>query len=87
VFPHGTQTREFKLYVDGGMTPMQAIQSATRVGAECMGWEKNVGTVEAGRFADLIAVAGDPLRDVTELERVRWVMKGGRIVKDEPRVP
>lgn len=87
VFAHGTQGREFKLYVDGGMTPMQAIQSATRIGAECMGWEKNVGTVEAGRFADLIAVSGDPLRDVTELERVRWVMKGGRVVKDEPRVP
>jgi imidazolonepropionase-like amidohydrolase len=73
--------------VDGGMTPMQAIQSATRVAAECMGWEDRVGTVEAGRFADLIAVSGDPLRDVTELERVRWVMKGGRIVKDETRVP
>ena len=83
VFPHGTQTREFKLYVDQGMTPMQAIQSATRVAAECMGWERTIGTVEPGRFADLIAVGGDPLKDGTELERVKWVMKGGKVYRDE----
>ena len=83
VFPHGTQTREFKLYVDQGMTPMQAIQSATRVAAECMGWERTIGTVEPGRFADLIAVGSDPLKDVTELERVKWVMKGGKVYRDE----
>ena len=85
VFPHGTQTREFRIYVDQGMTPMQAIQSATRVAAECMGWEKRVGTVEPGRLADLIAVRGDPLKDITELERVKWVMKGGKIYRDELR--
>jgi imidazolonepropionase-like amidohydrolase len=83
VFPHGTQGREFKIYVDLGMTPMQAIRAATGLAAECMGWQDRVGTVEPGRYADLIAVAGDPLRDVTELERVKWVMKGGTIVKDE----
>ena len=83
VFPHGTQSREFKLYVDEGMSPMQAIQSATRTAAECMGWEKRTGTVETGRLADLIAVSGDPLADITELERVKWVMKGGRVVRDE----
>jgi predicted amidohydrolase YtcJ len=81
--PHGTQTREFKLHVDQGMTPMQAIQSATRVASECMGWERKVGTVESGRFADLIAVGGDPLSDITELERVRWVMKGGKVYRDK----
>jgi imidazolonepropionase-like amidohydrolase len=83
VFAHGTQAREFKIYVDEGMTPMQAIQSATRVAAECLGREKKIGTVESGRLADLVAVSGDPLADVTELERVKWVMKGGRIVRDE----
>jgi len=83
VFAHGDQGREFKIYVDEGMTPMQAIQSATRSAAELMGWERKVGTIERGRFADLVAVAGDPLRDITQLERVKWVMKGGTVVKSE----
>jgi len=83
VFPHGDQTREFKIYVDEGMTPMQAIQSATRYAAEMIGWERTVGAIERGRYADLVAVAGDPTKDITELERVKWVMKGGRVVKDE----
>ncbi len=83
VFPHGTQAREFKLYVDEGMSPMRAIQSATSAAAECIGWPDRVGAVEPGKYADLIAVAGDPLKDITELERVKWVMKGGAVVKDE----
>ena len=83
VFPHGDNAREFKIYVDEGMTPMQAIQSATGRAAEMIGWERTVGAVERGRYADLIAVPGDPLRDITELERVKWVMKGGAVVKDE----
>lgn len=83
VFPHGENARELAIYVANGMSPMQAIQSATRVSAELMGWEAKVGTVAPGRYADLIAVTGDPLADVTELERVRWVMKGGSVVKDE----
>jgi imidazolonepropionase-like amidohydrolase len=83
VFPHGTQAKEFAIYVSLGMTPMKAIQSATRVAAECMGWQRRVGTVESGRYADLIAVSGDPLRDITELERVKWVMKGGEVVRNE----
>ena len=87
VFQHGHQGREFKIYVDEGMTPMQAIRTATGDAAEVLGWERTVGTVERGRFADLIAVPGDPLRDITELERVRWVMKGGTVVKDELRSP
>jgi len=69
--------------VEEGMTPMQAIQSATRVAAECIGWEKKVGTVEPGRYADLVAVRGDPNADITELERVPWVMKGGKVFKNE----
>ena len=83
VFEFGDQTHEFKIYVDEGMTPLQAIQSATSRAAELMGWEGNVGTVEGGRYADLIAVSGNPLQDITELERVKWVMKGGEVVKDE----
>ena len=83
VFHHGTQAKEFKLYTDLGMTPMQAIQSATRSAAELMGWTGRVGVVAPGSFADMIAVSGDPVRDITELERVKWVMKGGRVYKDE----
>jgi imidazolonepropionase-like amidohydrolase len=85
VFPHGDQVREFKIYVDEGLTPMQAIQTATRNAAELIGWETRVGTIERGKYADLVAVAGDPLKDITELERVRWVMKGGVVEKDELR--
>jgi imidazolonepropionase-like amidohydrolase len=83
VFPHGDQVREFKIYVSEGMSPMAAIKTATSAAAELIGWEKKVGTVEGGRYADFVAVAGDPLKDITELERVKWVMKGGKVVKDE----
>lgn len=71
------QAGEFKFMTDAGMTPMQAIQSATARAAELLGASADVGTVQAGRFADLIAVSGDPLTDITELQRVVWVMKGG----------
>jgi len=60
---------------------MQAIESATRVGAELLGREADIGTVEAGRYADIIAVSGDPLKDIAELERVQFVMKGGQTVR------
>jgi imidazolonepropionase-like amidohydrolase len=66
--------------VKHGMTSMQAIQSATMVASELMGWQDRVGALEAGRFADVIAVAGDPIEDITELERVTFVMKGGEVV-------
>ena len=75
--------REFRYLVDYGMTPMQAIKAATSVGAALLGQDADLGAVAAGRFADLIAVSGDPLRDVSELERVRWVMKGGVVYRDE----
>jgi imidazolonepropionase-like amidohydrolase len=81
VYPHGLNAREFAVYVKLGMTPLQAIQTATIHAAKLLGWEDRIGTIEAGKYADLIAVDGDPLKDVTELERVRWVMKGGQIVK------
>jgi len=76
-----SQARELSYMVRYGMTPMQAIQSATSVAAALLDQQDSLGSLEPGRFADVIAVAGDPLRDVAELERVRFVMKGGEIVK------
>ncbi|MEW6322059.1 MAG: amidohydrolase family protein [Acidobacteriota bacterium] len=83
VFPHGDNAREFAIRVGLGQSPMAAIESATRVAAEAMGWGDRVGTLQPGRFADLIAVAKDPLADITELERVRFVMKGGVVYRDD----
>ena len=80
VYPHRFAGRQMAKMVAHGMTPMQAIRSATTVSAELMGWEDRVGAVEPGRFADLIAVDGDPMEDITELERVTFVMKGGEVV-------
>ena len=77
------QAKEFDYMVRYGMTPMQAIQSATSVAAALLGQEANLGSVEPGRYADVVAVKGDPLADVTELERVIFVMKGGAVYKQE----
>lgn len=63
------------------MTPVQAIRAATADAAQLMGWQDRVGTIEAGKFADLIAVEDDPLKDITELQRVKFVMKGGLVVR------
>jgi imidazolonepropionase-like amidohydrolase len=82
-FPHGTQTKEFSYMVKFGMTTTQAIRAATSEAAQLMGWQDRVGSVEAGKFADLVAVAGDPIADITELERVKFVMKGGQVFKNE----
>jgi imidazolonepropionase-like amidohydrolase len=84
VVPHGQNARELAYRVRAGQPPMDAIVSATRLAAEIIGWNDRVGTIEAKKLADLIAVGGDPLRDITELERVTWVMKGGVVYK-EPR--
>ncbi len=81
VYPHGLNGREFAVYVKMGMTPIQAIQTATVHASKLLGWEDRVGAIEAGKYADLIAVDGDPTKDVTELERVKWVMKGGVVFK------
>ena len=81
VYPHGLNARQFKYMVRYGMTPMQAIQSATVTSAALLGWSKDVGAVSPGRFADMIAVPGDPLADISVLERVEHVMKGGEVVR------
>jgi imidazolonepropionase-like amidohydrolase len=81
--PNLNEAKEFHYYVDYGMTPMQAIRSGTTLGAEMLGWSDRIGSVEAGKFADLVAVAGDPLADITELERIRFVMKEGVVYKNE----
>jgi imidazolonepropionase-like amidohydrolase len=83
-FAHGTQGLEFEMLVrHSGMSPARAIQSGTMVNAEALGWQKRIGSVEKGKYADLIAVSGDPLKDITELQRVKFVMKGGKIIKNE----
>ena len=74
---HGENAREFAYMVEAGMKPIDAILSATRNAAGLLGAQDRVGSIQAGRFADIIAVAGDPLKDITELQRVRFVMKGG----------
>jgi imidazolonepropionase-like amidohydrolase len=75
------QAKEFGYMVKYGMTPMQAIKSATSVAARLLDREDSLGTVAAGHYADMVAVRGDPLADITELERVRWVMKGGTVYR------
>ena len=73
------QAKEFEYYVQYGMTPMQAIQSGTSVAAALLGQEQNIGAIAPGLYADIVAVAGDPTRDITELQRVKFVMKGGTV--------
>ena len=82
VFPHGWNGKQFAFMVRFGLTPMQAIQSATTSAADLLGWSDRVGALTPGLYADLVAVEGDPLTDITELERVKFVMKGGVIYKD-----
>ena len=81
VSAHGENAREFGYMVDAGMPPMEAILAATRHAADLLGASDRVGSIQAARFADVIAVAGDPLADITELTRVTFVMKGGRVFK------
>jgi imidazolonepropionase-like amidohydrolase len=83
VYPHGLNAHEFAVYVKMGMTPLEAIRTATVNAADLLGWSDRVGTVEPGKFADLIAVDGDPAKDVTTLQNVRFVMKGGKVYKNE----
>jgi len=83
VYPHGLNAHEFAVMVKLGMTPLGTIQAATLNAADLLGWSDRVGSLDPGHFADLIAVDGDPLEDVTELERVRFVMKGGKVVKGQ----
>jgi imidazolonepropionase-like amidohydrolase len=82
---HGVQAFQFGYYVKWGMTPAQALQMATTNAAEGLNFDlgKQIGIIEKGRFADLVAVGGDPLADISEVERVRFVMKGGVIYRNE----
>jgi imidazolonepropionase-like amidohydrolase len=82
VYPHGLNAHEFAVMVKLGLTPLQAIQAATINDADLLGWSDKIGTIEAGKWADIVAVDGDPLADVTSLERVKFVMKGGEVVKN-----
>ena len=77
------QAREFQYYVDYGMSPMEAIQTATSRAAEVLGWSDKLGTIESGKWADIVAVSGDPLKGITELQRVTFVMKSGTVYKNE----
>lgn len=81
VYPHGQNAKQFAFMVKYGMSPLQAIRAATVDAADLLGWTDRVGVVAAGAYADIIAVAGDPLRDISELERVTFVMKGGVVYK------
>jgi len=83
-FPHGTQGLEFESLVKrAGLTPARAIQSGTMINAAAMGWQDQIGSIEKGKLADLIAVSGDPLADITELQRVGFVMKGGKVIRND----
>jgi imidazolonepropionase-like amidohydrolase len=81
VYPHGDNAKQFSKMVEFGMKPMDAIQAATVNAADLIGWADKVGVLEKGHFADLIAVDGDPLSDIKVLESVRFVLKGGTVVK------
>jgi imidazolonepropionase-like amidohydrolase len=83
-FAHGTQGLEFEMLVKhAGMSPARAIQSGTMVNAEALGWQSQIGSIDKGKYADIVAVSGDPLKDITEVQRVKFVMKGGKIIKNE----
>jgi len=83
-YVHGSQALDFEALVKrGGLTSARAIQGGTIVNAEALGWRDRIGSVEKGKYADIIAVAGDPLADITELQRVRFVMKGGKVIRDD----
>jgi imidazolonepropionase-like amidohydrolase len=83
VYPHGLNAHEFGKMVEMGLTPLESIQAGTVNAADLLGWSDRVGTIEAGKFADLVAVNGDPLADVHVLESVRFVMKGGDVIKNQ----
>jgi imidazolonepropionase-like amidohydrolase len=83
VYPHGLNAHEFATMVKMGLPPLKAIQAATVNAADLIGWSDRLGTLEPGKFADIVAVEGDPVADVSVLENVRFVMKGGQVVKSQ----
>jgi len=83
-FAHGTQALEFEWLVKrAGMSPAKAIRAGTTINAEVLGWSDRIGSIDKGKYADLVAVSGDPLADITELQRVKFVMKGGKVIKND----
>ena len=83
VYPHGWNAKQFFYMVRYGLTPMQAIQAATINAADLLDWKHKVGSITKGKLADIIAVEGDPLDDITILEKVKFVMKGGTVYKND----
>jgi imidazolonepropionase-like amidohydrolase len=83
VYPHGDNAKQFPIMVEYGMKPIEAIQAATTNAAELMGWASKTGSVQTGYFADIIAVDGDPLADISALQHVRFVMKDGKVVRND----
>jgi len=83
-YAHGTQALDFEALVKrGGLTPARAIQGGTMVNAEALGWQDQIGSIEKGKYADLVAVSGDPIADITELQHVKFVMKGGKVIRND----
>jgi imidazolonepropionase-like amidohydrolase len=83
-YAHGTQALDFEMLVKrAGLAPARVIQGGTSINAEAIGWGDRIGSIDKGKYADLVAVSGDPLADITELQRVKFVMKGGKIIRNE----
>jgi len=83
-YAHGTQALDFEMLVKhGGLTAVRALQGGTIINAEALGWQDQIGSIDRGKYADLVAVSGDPLADITELQRVKFVMKGGKVVRND----
>jgi imidazolonepropionase-like amidohydrolase len=83
-YAHGTQALDFEMLVKhGGLTPVRALQSGTMINAEALGWQDQIGSIDKGKYADLVAVSGDPLADIAELQRVKFVMKGGKVIRND----
>jgi imidazolonepropionase-like amidohydrolase len=83
-FAHGTQALELEALVRvAGFTPAQALQAATVTNAEALGWLDRIGSIDKGKYADLVAVSGDPMSDITEIRRMKFVMKGGKVIRND----
>jgi imidazolonepropionase-like amidohydrolase len=85
-YAHGTQALDFEMLVKhGGLTTVRALEGGTMINAEALGWQDQIGSIDKGKFADLVAVAGDPLANITELQRVKFVMKAGKVIKNDAK--
>ena len=83
-YAHGTQALDLAALVkQTGLSSLRALQAATSINAEALGWQDRIGAIEKGKYADLVAVSGDPLADITELQRVKFVMKGGKVIRND----